>query len=435
MKNIKNSIKDLIPYRYLNLTKDFWTFYSELIESEKKSPEEVKERQFNKFKEIVVNAYNNTEYYHKFYSSHYFHPDDLKHPDDIKKTPIIDKAAIRSCVKDMIISNVKAKLHTTTTSGTTGHSLILYNQRLDYIKEWAAICYQWGRIGYKPGDYRIEFRGKTEDDQLIQDIPRERALRMNILKINSETISQMVSRINKSGIKFIHGYPSAIYRFANLLLKNGIELNIHGIMLASETVYGWQLEVIQEAFPNSKIIAHYGQAEKVILGAWDNDRRYHCIPAYGLTELLPESSVLAGTSFISSAMPLIRYKLTDIPLGYSDIIAGSKNLFPSFDNIDGRVEDIILNDRGEAVPNAAFTFPFKRLKHISGCKIIQESYEEILIQVEGGMCQGLQSEADYLKKEFSYILGGNMRIKIERIDAIPLGPGGKFKWIESKIKT
>ncbi len=436
MAGLKNKIKDLIPYRFLNLTGDFWKYYRELSEFENKSLDEVKEFQFRKFKETVTNAYNGTKFYNDFYKERFFHPDDLKNADDIKKTPLTDKAAIREHIKEMIPVNIRGKLHRSTTSGTTGNSLVFYNRKIDYLKEWAAICYQWERIGYKPGDIRIELRGSTENGALFQYIPRERALRMNILKINSGLFPQMAEQIVKSDAKFIHGYPSAVYRFANYALKSGAEFNIQGIMLASETVYDWQLKTIAAAFPGSKIIAHYGQAEKVILAAWNEDQRYHCIPLYGLTETLPENSALIGTSFLSSATPFIRYKLTDIPSGYSESITTSKTLFPSFDNIDGRVEDVILNDKREEVPNAAFTFPFKTLKHISACKIIQEDYENVLVLVEGKENEDeLRVESDFLKNALSNILGGNMKIKIERVDMIPLGAGGKFKWLESKIKN
>lgn len=285
LENIARKIYSFIPYDKRKLDKYFYEFTTLLKENEKKSLEEVKAYQFKKLKEMVNTAYYYTDFYKQKYNKAQFKPDDLQTLADINKIPLLTKDEVRQHSKDMVDKRIDIKtLSKGYTSGTTGKALELFFDKKTVSREWASICYQWERVGHKAGDGRIELRGFIQDDSDFVFLPDERVLRINIIKMNSVNIEKIVNKIQQLEYKFIHGYPSAIYKFAKIIQTNKIQYSPTAIMMASEVLYDWQMQVIDEVFNCPKII-HYGQAEKVALGAWTSERKYSFIPSYGIVEI------------------------------------------------------------------------------------------------------------------------------------------------------
>ena len=190
-----------------------------------------------------------------------------------------------------------------------------------------------------------------------------------------ENVDAILHAIRKSGYNYIHGYPGSIYKFFILVKKKHGEfpsdINIKAFLLASENIFDWQIDLMREMIPTAKVICHYGQAEKVALGAWNSDENYHFIPTYSITEI--NENKIVGTSFISDVMPLIRYEVNDTMELKSESPLGNEALFPVVSAISGRMEDITYTTEGKSVPPALVTFPFKNLKLIESCKIIQNT--------------------------------------------------------------
>jgi phenylacetate-coenzyme A ligase PaaK-like adenylate-forming protein len=438
LESIARKIYCFIPYEKRKLDKDFYEFLKLLKENEKKSLDKVKEYQFKRLKEIVSIAYYNTDFYKEKYEKENFHPDDLKNLGDITKIPLLKKDEVRHCAKKMIDRRVDIKsLSKSYTSGTTGKALELYQDKKTSSREWASICYQWERVGYKIGDGRIELRGFIKDERDYIYLPDERVLRINIIKMNNKNIYKIIKKIKQINFEFIHGYPSAIFKFAKILEENKMDYNPKAIMMASEVLYDWQMKIIDKVFNCPKII-HYGQAEKVALGAWTNKRKYSFIPSYGILEYDKDSKELIATGFLNEVMPLIRYQLTDTVEDFSDNPIEKTNiLYPVIKNIIGREEDYTYDNKKNLIPPAVVTFPFKQLKFIDAAKIIQNNindFELILESVYKKDDINLQQEILALVSNFKKLYGNKANFKINVTKKISLGANGNFRWIECKIK-
>lgn len=435
---IARKIYSFIPYEKRILTKDFYKFLNLLKENEKKSYEQMREYQFLKLKELVELAYDHTKFYKEKYDKAGFHPSKLERIEDIEKIPTITKEEVREFAKDMV--DIRLNINSLTkgvTSGTTGKALTIYQSTSTNSKEWASICYQWERVGYKPGDGRIELRGfiETKEDYIF--IPEQRVLRVNIIKMSEENIEKIIEKIKSLNYEFIHGYPSAIYKFAKIIQAKKIKYNPKAIMMASEVLYDWQMQVLDEVFTCKKI-SHYGLAEKSTLAAWTKCRKYSFIPTYGITEFNEVTNELIATGFINKAMPLIRYRLTDSVSNFEKK-PQDKNicLYPIIDSIEGREEDYTYDENNNLIAPAIVTFPFKHLKYIEAAKIVQNeinSFELILEIVVDQKDENLKKEVDNLIKDFYKIYGDKANFEIIFTNKIPLGKSGKFRWIECRIK-
>ncbi len=429
-------IRSLIPYKVRKLSPEFWRFYNLLIELENAPVEKVREYQFTQVKALVINAYEKSIFYRRKYEAAKFHPSELKSLDDLKKIPILTKDEIRKYSEELILSpNKKDELILGPTSGTTGKALALYFDKKVEAREWASICYQWRRVGYKPGDGRIELRGFIDRDVDYLYMPDDKVLRINLVKLSEGNIEGILEKIEQVGYKFIHGYPSAVLKFANIIRKTNKKYNPAAILMASEVLYDWQMNEIDTVFSCPKII-HYGMAERVALGAWADDRRYYFIPAYGVVEFDHEHNEMVATGLINDVMPLIRYLLTDDVEHFSSNPLPGKTLFPVVEKINGREEDVTFDSFGRVVPPAIVTFPFKYLRYIESAKIIQSAIGEIELVCEtkfSSNFEPLQVEINDVLKNLTKLYGENTKFKITLTDKIPLNASGKFRWIECKI--
>ena len=136
-------------------------------------------------------------------------------------------------------------------------------------------------------------------------------------KKDFETIFKL---IKKYKIRYLHGYPSAIYTFLKRIKESDFELSnllkngINGVLLGSEYPIPFYRDFI-ESFLNVSSISWYGHTEGVILAKESSQKLiYEPFLSYGYTEavLIGGKYHLVGTSFDNLASPFIRYDTDDI---------------------------------------------------------------------------------------------------------------------------
>jgi phenylacetate-coenzyme A ligase PaaK-like adenylate-forming protein len=430
-----------IPFKKIMLGEIFrdWTRTIEKVSGYGK--EAILEYHFSSFRNLVEKAYDLTEFYRQKYDKAGFSPDQLKEIKDIKKVPYLTRKEIQEHAGSMILKNSGLKcLYRVFTSGTGSTPLSLYADIDSRIREWASLCYVWKKTGYKPGDARVEFRGKIRKEKFCQWRPELRALRVNIRAINDANVEFLNKQINKREIKYFNGYPWSIYRYAMELKRKGIYpiKNIMGIMTSGGTIYAWQVNLMKEVFPEADILSFYGMSEKAALGMIDlTNNSCNFLPAYSLVERDNEG-FLVGTSFVNTVMPLIRYRTDDL-IGALKLDKGTDSFeqyFPVTDNYIGRKNEQLWDDKERLVSKAAIERVFAEHDDIKMSKIIQGSSGELEIIIEPiDIVYSKEVQRwEGLRRNLRNILGENARINIEFTENMPYGDKTKYQWIESNIK-
>jgi phenylacetate-CoA ligase len=340
----------------------------------------------------------------------------------------------------MIAKNIDTRsLPLSHTSGTTGKPLQFYQTYTENIIEWAFICFQWSRVGYIPGEKRVEMRGPiiNKKKPFIYR-PLDKVLRLSPV-IKDKKVAEFYIRSMKSfGARYLHGYPSAIATFASMIRKYGLDVpfKLKAILLSSEEVYNWEREIIENVF-NCRVFSHYGLAEHVALASeCEESSFYHFIPHYGIIEIDPKTHEIIATGFLNFVNPFIRYKTTDVIL--SPVFWGCDRCgrqFPIVERIEGRIEDFIITPSGAIISPAIITHPFKDLKTIKNTQLIQTDFEHIILRIElfEKSYEKSNKEIKQLVNDLLRIIGPGVKIEIEMADEIERTPTGKFKWIVSKV--
>ena len=304
-----------IPFR-LRYGKDFWDTYNFLQESQWWSKEKLQNYQLEQLNKLLIHAYDNVPYYRKVFDERGLKPRDIQDFRDLRKLPYLTKDDFKKHFNELVATNINLKnLATSHTSGTSGKPLQFYTSRSIGQKEMAFIFHQWARVGYKPGDSRVEIRGSiVGHGNPVEFDPVSKGLRLSPCVDSKETAEYYLRRIKKFKSNFIHGYPSAIASFA-YIIKNynlPVTFQLKAVLFASETVYDWGKKIVGDVF-NCRVFSHYGMAEQVTLAAeCEASSYYHCMPQYGITEIHPKTNEIIGTGFLNYINPLIRYRTTDI---------------------------------------------------------------------------------------------------------------------------
>lgn len=438
-KTAAKQILSYFPFRYVNVGREFHQWLNKFEQTKHMSYGQIREAQLRSLQEIVTLAYEQTAFYKRLYDEHGFHPRMLQDFGDAERIPVIRKEDVRAYGREMVVSKyTPEKLKKLGTSGTTGTSLTLYSNRAVEQREWAAICFQWAYVGYKPGEGRVEFRGALPSGKLYILDKYSRTLKINTTAITEQNIGEIVNAILASGYEYLYGFPSGLALFAKLLVDQRLTglYEPKAILLACEMVHDYQVHLISSVFNRSNLFAHYGQTEKVALGGWvDDSRAYYFLPLYSYVEQNEKTSAIIGTSFLNDVMPLIRYELTDAAARFDQQPQqGREHLFPVIRSIDGRMGEIMYKPNGDMLPSPLIAIALRGTKSFSACKLIQHRYDLIEIVAESALPHEIvREEIGMVIEKLETLFTIEMNFKVSIVPHITRTETGKFKNVEVRV--
>lgn len=429
LESAARHLKAMVPYRY-RLGRHFFEWYQRFKEAETWSPEQTDAYQ----QQQLVRLLQNLKLRHPTYREM------LKGHDPAHAAAHLDSVfpvQTRSGFRDIPSRpELASSLSPASTSGTTGNALQFFHDADDNQREWAAICHQWRRIGYDPStSWRAEFRGLVPDGRIVQKFPEYNMLRCSILDLGPESVRHYADACRHNRVSFLHGYPSALDLLARTCVREGIRFEgIQGIMLASEMVYPHQTEMIEQAFPGARLIAHYGNAERVALGAWcETERTYHMLPLYSRIELEEDGSLI-GTNLFNAINPFIRYQMSDrIRVADSKVCpACGRYADPLVLTVDGRAEDYLYSPVRGWIPPAIITYPLKHLRVVREIQLVQREKNAVELRYcTGDNADGAAEIAD-IAAGLQSILAGVSIVPVQH-ESLSRGGTGKFRWIQSEL--
>ncbi len=424
----------------MRLGKRFWEWYAFFEESESWDLKTLEDFQLERIRILLHELVKTSRFYRLRLGD--INLESITTLDDFRRIiPLLSRSEFREYYDKILSESWKTKrVMRSQTSGTTGNALQFYHLEDDQAREWAAICHQWKRVGYYPSESRrVEFRGLTTYGKLVDEYPEQNMIRCSILHFNREALIYYADAINKFRAHYYHGYPSALYLLASQVLNEGLTFpHPRAILLASEMVYEHQLAKIQEAFPNSRIFAHYGCAERTVLAGWCEFRReYHVLPQYSLVEIGNDHEII-GTNLYNTVNGFVRYRMTDVALDttLSPCPDCHRPYVPRFKQLAGRVEDYLFSWENGWIPPAIVTYPLKSLKAIQEVQFYQKQETEIRVRYTvrpEDECM-LEDDLVHVREGLARIFGKSMTFRFERVDGFERGPTGKFKWIINELE-
>lgn len=360
--------------------------------------------------------------------------------------PVIDRAVVRDQYHRIQTRLAVDRKLVLTTSGTTGASLHVPHTVQALQREYAFRWQYYSMGGAHRGDRFALFQGHMVVP-ISQRCPpyhihnrSDNTIMFSLYHMDDASMTEYVRALNRFVPSFFYGYPSGLFVLAAFIKAQHLEvIKPKAIFTASEMLHNFQKELIESVF-QAPIFQWYGQVETTVNLHECDHHRFHVKEEYGLLELLADdgSPALPGhigrvvaTGWGNQAFPLLRYDTGDLMILARDQGCPCKRGGRIIERIMGRDDDFVVTPEGRYV--GRLDFVFKAVDTVKESQIVQEDEHNIVIRVVPGPGYSPSDERTIVSK-LEERLGQTMRIRVDKLDAIPRGGGGKFRYVISKVK-
>jgi phenylacetate-CoA ligase len=335
-----------------------YNYFSEKLKVQLRT-EDQKEEHLQKIQKLLKHASTDVRFYQSFYNEQNGLFPRPKTFEDILSVPIVKKDDFQKYpLNERSVSHLALKK--SNTGGTTGQPLDFFLEKTAYAREWAHMHAIWARLGYRFTDEKITIRGKNIGNGFYKYNFNQNEFLINAYTPLLEHLEVCRKLIIKRNIKWIHGYPSAVFSFlreletVDSILFEILIKKIKGVFLGSEYPAPQYRNYI-EKHCGLKSISWYGHSEMAVLAPEREPGSgiYFPFHSYGFSEAIPdgESYRLVATSTNNFATPLIRYDTGDlIEPNFKD------GLLESFRIKEGRNSDSVIDINGRSISLTGLIF-------------------------------------------------------------------------------
>jgi phenylacetate-CoA ligase len=360
-------------------------------------------------------------------------------PADLSHLPVITRDVVRQSAAEMRTQPDRA-VDAVTTSGSSGLPLEFYLPKSRSSWEWAFITELWSEAGWSHDAWRAVLRGthfprgvSIQADKVLKE------LRLSPYTLRADVVDEYLHEIAVRGIRFIHGYPSALAVIASRAMQTewAYARRILGIFPVSESLTAHQRMLLAETFPASKVLPFYGLSEKVAFASESREvpGRYRFSPIYGITDVVDgegrpvdvgcEGRIIA-TGLRSTAMPFIRYDTGD----RGKLVR--RGTFLEVEDIHSRwSQEFLYGERGEQISMTALNLHSAIFTSVHEFQFFQQvpGVADLLV-VPAPTATSAELEA--LKTAFQSKLAGLVGLTLVIVDSIPRRANGKRAFIEQQ---
>lgn len=259
-------------------------------------------------------------------------------------------------------------------------------------------------------------------------------IRLNAFELNDSTYARFYKKACSLRVDYVYGYASAIYAFADFVLRNKLA-NPFPVLKASimtaETVYRTQRDTVEAAF-DARTAVEYGCGEVGIIAFECPEGNLHVNADNVILEIVDGSTVV--TELHAKATPLIRYRLGD-SAAFSGTECRCGCGFPTLEHVAGRESDM-LETEGKKVHCQALNYLFLGLRSFQGLirqfQVVQRvsdgSLTVYIIPGDNYTLDGLKLVENIIRDRLNF----RGTLKVKTVGNIPLDSSGKLRYFIRK---
>ncbi len=412
--------------------------------------ERIVEFQNQKLQDLIAHAYTKVPYYHAIMKSAGIECTDIRSAQDLKKLPILSKEIIQNNVEQLLTAGCKRnELRQNHTGGSTGQPITFYQDK--NFSDWgnAELLRDYRMSGYELGTRWAFLWGSDVDakahkgwqgrlkDQIIYN-----TLWINTFDLSFETIASATDQLIRWRPEIIVAYVSSITMLARYALEKGIDLiRPRAIQTSAEVLTSADRDLIRRAF-GCEAFDRYGCREVGnIAHECDAHKGIHELMETNLLEILDDNDLecapgkigrVVVTNLCNYAMPFIRYENGDLAIRGRDECPCGRGL-PLIDQIAGRIADVITSPSGKLIHGEFFTHLFYKINGVQQFRVVQESLQELIIQVVPGYGFDAETVFSFLETAIHTHGDSAFQLRFEVHDHLPPASSGKYRFTSSKV--
>lgn len=360
--------------------------------------------------------------------------------------PLLEKDTLRENPRAFVADDRSiSRMFHDHTSGTSGKPLDIWLSR-ETVQNWYALfearCRRWNGVSRHDrwaiiGGQLVAAAEQDAPPFWVWNAPLHQ-LYLSAYHLAPRHIARYADALDKYGVQYLVGYPSAIHTIARAMLDQRISSPQLKVVLANaEPMLDNQRREISEAF-GCPVRETYGMAEIVAAASECDHGNLHLWPDAGLLETIKvareddenQTREFVCTGLLNVDMPLIRYRVGDCGrLEASGAACECGRTLPVIKALDGRSDDILYTIDGRAV--GRLDPVFKSRLPISEAQIVQETLDRIRVRyvaTEGFTSAHGQSLADRIRERM-----GPVNVVLDEVKAIPRTANGKFRAVVCEL--
>lgn len=363
----------------------------------------------------------------------------------LSRLPVLTREALsKNSLRMLTVPEDRVQL--TATSGTSGDPILFHLDRERGAAEWAYVYDAWHRAtGYELNDWRLFLRGAADlpggANHYLQRATGELVLRVQAL--GPECIREQWGWVRDRGIRYLHGYPSALSYMARLveeqLPDDDWRHQIRGVLAVSEEFTPGEQETFERVFPNAGISNFYGLSERTCFASMDRDGTFRSEPLYGITELLGEDGQpvevgqrgrIVTTGLMIQGQPFLRYDTGDSAERVGTDAWGQ----PTFRDIRSRRgREALIRADGSLFATTSLNVHGHQFLCIRRFRFRQDVPGKATLRVEPTADAAAEELEDFYQV-MRWRTEGQVELDFELVENLEIPPNGKDRLVDQHIE-
>lgn len=354
---------------------------------------------------------------------------------DLQNLPVVTRTMYWNAFEDFQSNAfVGARLHFTTSSGSSGMPLTVGHDTAKRSRVIADILYFNDICGFRLGDSLMWLRpwatlpAKSRMERFAQNI-----IPVELIGMDDHVKNDVIRTLRRRRVSCVLGYSSALWSLARHIDEMGRAAEDFGlsvVMSDSESLLPSTKRQLAAAF-GCPVVDRYANEENGLLACTQpDDDLFHLNRASYFFEFLkldsdePEEkgslARIVVTDLYSYAMPMIRYDTGDLAIVADDGPGPARTLR----SIEGRRADVIYDVLGRELSSTTIGTLMDEFADVARYQLIQESASAYRLRLCGTESARIERA---LEAKFVTALGSTARVAVEFVDDIPSGRNGKFR--------
>jgi phenylacetate-CoA ligase len=408
--------------------------------------------QWRRLQRLLIHANENTHFYRSTFKSAGFDPNSIEAPDELLQVPILTKSAICENLQGMLAHNyAQTELHSSETGGTTGVKIKFYRDNYCLSPKEAATIRHERWTGWDVGERvglvwpaRQDYVGAHTWKAKARNSLSDRYITLPAAVLTDDDIQKYCLKLKRLHPTKIRCFPYSLYLVARFILENNIQhIQPKGIITTGEPLYDHQRNCIEAAF-TSKVFDSYGSRETGLIA---QECEYHKAMHVNMESVYLEfigddgTPVKPGktgriivTDLLNYGMPLIRYDLGDFGVSMTGKCPCGRAL-PLMKGIQGRVADRIIVPSGRDVSSITLVlYLVDNGPRVGQVQILQDAIDHLTIRMTNNP-EPDNKTFNYYRSTIENLLGHEMRITFDIVQAIPRESSGKYRFVKSLLHS
>ena len=406
------------------------------------APEQVREIQLRKLNVLLRHATAKVPYYRHLHR-HGHLPDHVSDGSELARTPLLTKREIQEDPEAFLTEGPdRPELLERRSGGSTGNVLQFFVSPPALAKTVGAELWGDSLAGYQPGDPAVSLWGTHFDD------PPRRTFRqrLSLYLANRETLitdrmddrllDDICDRIEAHRPTVLTGYVSALVELAHHLRRQDRRLRFpsRSVIAAAEPLSESNRLLLEEAI-GRPVFNRYGAREVGLIAMeCDHKRGLHLncedlwVDLAPAPDAPPGAALVVATKLNEFGMPLIRYAIGDYA-GTEVVRCSCGRGYPTLTEVRGRVISRLCKKDGSVVAGEVL-IALLDYQPVRQYKVTQERDYSVTILVV--------PDAGFNEERIAALLRsvvGDLALRIERTNSIPLTPSGKLLPIVSHVAS